>query len=1124
MVAPVPKARMPHASERRPSGRHRARRLSDRVDAGPGRHGRRLPRRGPAARATGRVEAARRRGSPGRLFRDRFLRESELAASIDHPNIIPVYEAGEADGILFIAMRYVGGARPERAAAARPAGPGERDRRSSPRWRSRWMRPTRAVSSIATSSPPTSCSTSAPGPDGSDHVYLADFGLTQAADRRDRERHRRAARWARSTTSPPSRSPAARSTDGQTSTRSAACSTSASSGSRRFRRESDLAVLFAHLKREPPARARTRHGAAAGAGRRDREGAGEGAGAALRDCRELAQAALAVAVDEASRLLADVASRAAAGRSDLSEAEAELAGKVIDLQLVQRAGARSSRRRRHPARWPTGAARSKASRASSPPTPTTSSAGSGSSPSSSRASSAPASSASSAPREAASRRVLRAGLLPALAAGVLPGSDGWRPRAAAARRAAPGRASRACSGRARRIRSPRRLMRCRPAGGSCSRSISSRSCSPRAAPDAERAAFVDALARAAADPDGRAVVVVALRADFYGRFAAYPALAELLGANHVLVGPMQASELRRVVELPAGRVGLRVEPELTDALVDDVEGEPGALPLLSTALLELWQKRRDETLTLAAYRESGRRPRRRRAAGRGHLRAHPGGAQAARARDHAAPGRRGRRRAACAPSCSARRARPGAERGCGRRARDAGRQPPRHRRRGDRRGRPRGAAARVAAPARMDRGGRGGAPTAPSHHRRRRANGTPPGATRASSTAAPAWPPPSTGAPSTRSSSTSSSASSCAEPRGIRAETKRARRTNRRLRGLLAGVAVLLAAAVAGGILALVQRGEARDAETAQLAQRLGAQALVEEDLDRALLLARQAVAIDDSPQTRSSLLADTAACAGGRPASCTADDETSSVRAAVSPDGRTLAVADFVRPGSSSSTPGRTSRSASRAVTLSPGVWRASPTAPTGDARARRKRLHPPARRETRDMLLLEPADSRRQRRADRLHAGRRAARRRRRRSARESWVTVRRAATLEPVGAAIEHEASRRSFLGQSCSTPSMSRSHPMGARSSPRRTNRDLAWWDLASRRKVGTVGIDDRPSRARAQPGRSHARRGHRRAASNWSTRARGAVRATSRGLAGGLDLARSSARTAGRSYRRASTGR
>ncbi|MFP5372147.1 MAG: serine/threonine-protein kinase, partial [Actinomycetes bacterium] len=40
-------------------------------------------------------------------FRQRFIRESRLAASLDHPNIVPIYEAGEAEGQLFIAMRYV---------------------------------------------------------------------------------------------------------------------------------------------------------------------------------------------------------------------------------------------------------------------------------------------------------------------------------------------------------------------------------------------------------------------------------------------------------------------------------------------------------------------------------------------------------------------------------------------------------------------------------------------------------------------------------------------------------------------------------------------------------------------------------------------------------------------------------------------------------------------------------------------------------------------------------------------------------------------------------------------------------------------------------------------------------
>ena len=42
-------------------------------------------------------------------FRERFERESRLAASIDHPNVLPVYEAGDADGTLFMAMRWVDG-------------------------------------------------------------------------------------------------------------------------------------------------------------------------------------------------------------------------------------------------------------------------------------------------------------------------------------------------------------------------------------------------------------------------------------------------------------------------------------------------------------------------------------------------------------------------------------------------------------------------------------------------------------------------------------------------------------------------------------------------------------------------------------------------------------------------------------------------------------------------------------------------------------------------------------------------------------------------------------------------------------------------------------------------------
>ena len=121
----------------------------------------------------------------------------------------------------------------------------------------------------------------------------------------------------------------------------------------------------------------------------------------------------------------------------------------------------------------------------------------------------------------------------------------------------------------------------------------------------ERAGFVTALVERAWDPERRALLIIALRADFFVQLARYPELADLVGPNHVLLGPMSTSELRRTIEGPSERVGLEAEPELVDTLVDDVAGELGGLPLLSTALVDLWEKRDGRTLTLAAYARSG---------------------------------------------------------------------------------------------------------------------------------------------------------------------------------------------------------------------------------------------------------------------------------------------------------------------------------------------------------------------------------------------------------------------------------------------------------------------------------------------------------------------------------------
>jgi WD40 repeat protein len=125
------------------------------------------------------------------------------------------------------------------------------------------------------------------------------------------------------------------------------------------------------------------------------------------------------------------------------------------------------------------------------------------------------------------------------------------------------------------------------------------------ADDEERASFVETLVSAALAAPDRLAVVVALRGDFYGACARFPAFAELLAANHVPVGPMTADELRRTIELPARRAGLRVESPLIDALVEEIADEPGGLPLLSTTLVELWRQREAGWLRLEAYERSG---------------------------------------------------------------------------------------------------------------------------------------------------------------------------------------------------------------------------------------------------------------------------------------------------------------------------------------------------------------------------------------------------------------------------------------------------------------------------------------------------------------------------------------
>jgi predicted Ser/Thr protein kinase len=111
-------------------------------------------------------------------FRERFVRESELAASIDHPNVIPIYEAGEADGRLYIAMRYVDGTDLKVLLRRESA-----------------IEPVRAVAIVAQVAAALDAAHEhglvhrdvKPGnvlitsQDGREHVYLSDFGVAKSA-------------------------------------------------------------------------------------------------------------------------------------------------------------------------------------------------------------------------------------------------------------------------------------------------------------------------------------------------------------------------------------------------------------------------------------------------------------------------------------------------------------------------------------------------------------------------------------------------------------------------------------------------------------------------------------------------------------------------------------------------------------------------------------------------------------------------------------------------------------------------------------------------------------------------------------------------------------------------------
>ncbi|MCP4284026.1 MAG: CHAT domain-containing protein [Gammaproteobacteria bacterium] len=118
---------------------------------------------------------------------------------------------------------------------------------------------------------------------------------------------------------------------------------------------------------------------------------------------------------------------------------------------------------------------------------------------------------------------------------------------------------------------------------------------------AKRQAFLDRLLTF---PE-RLPVVITMRADFWGECAPYSELREQMQARQELIAPMDTAELRRAMEQQVRKVGLRFEADLSHTILEDVQDEPGAMPLLQHALQELWKRRHGQWLRTEEYRAIG---------------------------------------------------------------------------------------------------------------------------------------------------------------------------------------------------------------------------------------------------------------------------------------------------------------------------------------------------------------------------------------------------------------------------------------------------------------------------------------------------------------------------------------
>jgi formylglycine-generating enzyme required for sulfatase activity len=121
--------------------------------------------------------------------------------------------------------------------------------------------------------------------------------------------------------------------------------------------------------------------------------------------------------------------------------------------------------------------------------------------------------------------------------------------------------------------------------------------------------FINILTNAATTENGRVIILFSMRSDFVSNCATYPQLNDLLNQQFIQIGAMQPDELVSAIAQPALRVGLRIDPDLIAQIINDMQSEPGALPLMQFALKDLFDSQEAQSgvivLTLNDYLQRG---------------------------------------------------------------------------------------------------------------------------------------------------------------------------------------------------------------------------------------------------------------------------------------------------------------------------------------------------------------------------------------------------------------------------------------------------------------------------------------------------------------------------------------